>query len=287
MLHKSVFIAILVLALATLACGININLPVTEIKTGPTVTDDLNVPLLSDPKAVADIKLSFGAGNLTVKPGAEEALVSGTATYNVPDFKPVITVDANTVSIEQGSLNLHGIPSFKGNLTNEWKLELGQIPMMLHITAGAYKGVYDLGGLSLTGLSITDGAADTEVSFSEPNKAEMDLFEYTTGASNVTLTGLGNANVANILFRSGAGSYTLDFSGELKRDIQVTVESGISNVVIKVPDGVSAQLTLEGGLSNVVISSSWEKSGGIYVHSGEGHQITIMVKMGAGNLDLH
>jgi hypothetical protein len=286
MLRKPIIAAILVLVLASLACGININLPVQDIKTGPEVTKEISAPLLDDPQAVANVTLSFGAGNLTVGGGAEDVLVSGTATFNVQDFEPKVTTEGKNVRIEQGDLNLQGIPNFQEDIVNEWDLQLNTTPMDLHIGAGAYTGKYELGGLSLQNLTVSDGAADVKMSFSEPNLDEMTLFEYNTGASNVTISNLANANVNTIIFRGGAGSYTLDFGGELKRDMLVSVESGISNITIIIPDGVSAEVTFEGGLSNVSTDKEWDKSGNIYTLAGEGPLIKITIKMGAGNLNL-
>jgi len=286
MLRKPIIAAVLVLVLANLACGININLPVEDLKTGPEVTEDISVPLLDDPEAVADVNLSFGAGNLTVEGGAEDALISGTATYNVQDFKPDVTTEGNSVHIEQGDLNLQGIPNFQDDIVNEWNLQLNTAPMDLHINAGAYSGEYELGGLSLQELTVSDGAADVKIFFSEPNLSEMSLLEYNTGASNVTLNDLANANVDTIIFRSGAGSYTLNFAGELKRDMLVSVESGISNITIIIPEGVSAEVTFEGGLSNVSTDKEWDKSGSTYTLVGEGPLIKLTIKMGAGNLNL-
>ena len=158
--------------------------------------------------------------------------------------------------------------------------------MNLSIQSGAYDGTFEFGGLALTNLSIEDGASHVELAFSEPNQAEMNTFRYTTGASDVKLTGLANANFNLFDFSAGAGDYTLDFSGGLKRDASIKVETGLSNVIIIVPDGVNAMVTVEGGLSNVNAGSGWDRSGEGYRQEGEGPMLTFVVEMGAGNLTL-
>jgi hypothetical protein len=100
------------------------------------------------------------------------------------------------------------------------------------------------------------------------------------------MKGLANANFNNMIFRCGAGSYELGFSGNLARDMNVTVESGISNIVISVPQGVSAKVTFEGGLSGVNADGSWVKTGNTYTQTGSANTIRVDVKMGAGNLTL-
>jgi len=298
-LARKPFLAVfIVIALVTLACGVTI--PV-QVKTGPTVTDTINVPLVQGNTQSYAVTLSFGAGNFTLKPGAEGAVVSGTATYNVEDFKPKVTINKNVtesggtehrsetgvrIQVEQGNLKLGGIPNFKNKVRNDWILQLTDAPMRLSVNGGAYTGRYELGGLSLENLVISDGAADVDLAFSSPNRVDMDTFTYTTGASSVKLTGLANARFAEMKFRCGAGDYLLDFSGSLRFNTIVTIESGLSSVTVVVPVGVSARVTFEGGLANVQVDGEWVKNGDQYTLRGSGPTLTILVTMGAGNLKL-
>jgi hypothetical protein len=284
MIRTPILIVIIILALVTMACGVTINIPIDKITTGPSQIEEIEVA--APDASVVDLTLAFGAGDLEIEPGAEDALVSGTATYNIKDFKPKVTVDEEKVQIETGDLEIHGFPNFSGDIKNEWDLKLGEAPMNLVISAGAYQGKMDLGGLSLKSLEVNDGAANVELKFSEPNQVEMDSLRYTTGASTVSLHELANANFTSMIFRSGAGEYTLDFSGTLKRDAVVTVESGMSDVTIIVPEDVSAKLIFNGGFTNIDISGGWVRSGDGYTLSGAGPTITINVDMGAGNLNL-
>jgi hypothetical protein len=276
--------AILVLSLAVMACGININLPRVNITTGPTVTEDINVPLPADTSSPVNLSLAFGAGKMILNPGSS-GLVSGTFTYNVADFKPTVTQNGSNVRVEQGNWKVTNIPNLT-NIKNEWDLKLGSVPMDLSIDAGAYHAEYQFGGLALTSLTVKDGAAETKMDFSSPNPSEMSLLRYETGASNVSLTNLGNANFDDLEFNCGAGSYTLDFTGALKRDGNVRIQTGVSNTTLLIPDGVPARVTVEGGLSNVTHGSGWTKNGNVYTQSGQGNQLVITVTIGAGNLTL-
>jgi hypothetical protein len=281
---KPLLIVVLILALASMACNFTVNLPERRLRTGPTVVDDIAVEA-PGPGQSANISIAFGAGKLNLSPGAADMLVTGTASYNVPEFKPEVSVSGSRVRIEQGE-QLRVLPNLGRDLVNEWDLQLGDSPMGLRITAGAYEGRYELGGLSIEDLEISDGAAESRLTFTEPNQVEMSSLRYTTGASSVTLEGLANANFADMFFRSGAGSYTLDFSGELQRDATVTIESGLGNVRIVLPPGVPGRLTFDGGLSNVDIGGDWTRSGNDYIQDGSGPQVNFIVKMGAGNLEL-
>jgi hypothetical protein len=248
-------------------------------------SENIDIPA-PDTDEPVQLKIGFGAGELKIGPGAQEALVEGTAEYNVPDLKPETTVQGNQITLETGDLQIEGLPLFGNRYKNEWNLRLGDQLIDLIVDAGAYQGISELGGLSLTSLSINDGASDAQWSFSQPNQVEMELFQYKTGASEVTLNGLANARVDELSFKGGAGNYILDFSGQLEKDMDVNIDAGISNVEIIVPEGVSARLTFEGGLSNVDDRGSWEKSGSTYALEGDGPQINFNVTMGAGNLEL-
>jgi hypothetical protein len=284
--RKMFFIPIIFIAVVSLACSVTFNLPQTNVKTGPTVTDNINIPPLADSTSTANVTLGFGAGKLNLTTGSADALVSGTVTYNVTDFKPVITTNSNDITINQGNLKINGIPSLNSNVVNTWDLTFGTSPMNLVINAGAYEGNFELGGLSLHSLAVTDGASKVDLSFSKPNLIEMTTFKYSTGASQVSVKGLGYANVSDVTFSSGAGGYTLDFSGQLQRDMTVTIESGVSSVTIIVPNGVPVSLSSESSLVSVSTTGGWEQLGNTYQLSGSGYKITIQTKMGAGSLKL-
>jgi hypothetical protein len=276
-MNVKVLSAILVLSIASLACGFSVDLPNLQ-KAGPDVTETITV---ADPESdETRLAISFGAGELKLSPGAK-SLVDGTAIYNVDDFKPEVVENGDRIEIKQGNLN--SIPPLE-DLHNEWDLRLGSAPMDLVISAGAYEGTLELGGLALRSLEINDGASNVDVKFSEPNPVDMSILRYATGASDVTLTGLANANFSTLTFSGGAGNYTLDFSGDLQRDAVVTIDSGFGNVTLIVPEGLNAKVNVEGAAVNVNHGSSWSQNGDDYTQKGEGPTLTFIVKMAAGNL---
>jgi hypothetical protein len=114
----------------------------------------------------------------------------------------------------------------------------------------------------------------------------MSVFRYETGASNVELTGLANVNCATLIFNGGAGDYTLDFSGELTQDLTARVETGFGDLKLVVPEDVDARVTVEGGAINVNHSSGWGQSNRTYTQENTGPTLTIIVKMGAGNVTI-
>ena len=278
-MNVRIILAILVLALASMACGFSIDLP-ERPKAGPDIEESISV---ADPQSdETRLTLSFGAGKLTLSPDPQaKNLVEGTALYNVDDLKPKIQKSGDSIEIRQGDFKR--LPLFE-DMKNEWDFKLSDSPLDLTVQAGAYEGSLELGGLALKSLTVQDGASHVDLSFSDPNQTEMSVLRYETGASDVKLTGLANANFSALTFSGGAGNYTLDFSGELQRDAVVTVESGLGNLSLIIPEDVDAELTLESTAVNINHSSGWAQNGQTYTQHGSGSTLTIVVKMAAGNL---
>lgn len=276
---KYLFAFLMILAMATMACSFSVNIP-TPPTPGPDVTEDITVAVPNADEA--RVKISFGAGELTLSPGAEDMLVEGTATYNVPNFKPEVEESNGLIEIKQGEFQSLNVTDFK----NEWDLKLSETPIDLEINAGAYKGRYEFGGLALTNLTVRDGASDVDVTFSAPNLTDMSVFRYETGASNVVLTGLSNANFATMFFNGGAGDYTLDFSGDLQQEATARVETGFGNLTLIIPEDMDARVTVEGAAINVNHSSGWGQSNQTYTQEGSGPTLILIVKMAAGNVTI-
>jgi hypothetical protein len=114
----------------------------------------------------------------------------------------------------------------------------------------------------------------------------MDKFEYSTGASQVKMTKLANANFKTMSFRSGAGNYLLDFTGILHQDAEVYIESGISRMQIVVPYNMTVELIYSGTLTTISYSGTWENLGSTYFINGTTPKLFIKVEMGAGELIL-
>jgi len=189
------------------------------------------------------------------------------------------------VRVVQGKLEGIGL-ELDRKFVNQWKLRLGSTPMALTLNVGAAAAEVELGGLALTRLIVSQGASGFDLSFSEPNQAEMDTLRLTAGASAMTLSGLANANAEQITFKGGAGTYTLRFDGDLQRDTDVSIDAGLGNFVIVVPEGVNAKATFEGAMTDVDAVHEWALTDDGYVLEGEGFTISFRITMGVGSLGL-
>lgn len=286
MKQKLLLLITLVLLAGSSACGIGIDLPFrSEMKTGPTVSEPIQVSTHGGTSPV-HVTLSFGAGKLTILPNPGQDFISGTATYNVEDFKPEVTAESGKITLKQGNLKLNAFPKINQKIKNEWSLAFSNVPMDLTIKSGGYTGKFEFGGLAITDLHIADGASNVNLSFSTPNPSDMHAFRYETGASNITMENLGHANFQTMIFESGAGNYHLDFSGNLRKDASIFIETGLSRLVISVPENTPASAQFEGSLSQVNVKGAWQKMGDEYLQEGSGPRLTFTIETNAGTVTL-
>ncbi|HVN55327.1 MAG TPA: toast rack family protein [Anaerolineaceae bacterium] len=280
-MKRPLLFALIVLVIASLACSFTVNLPEAQ-RPGPTQTLTVNEAPFG-PGATTQVKIEMGAGTLKLA-GNADGLVQGTVEYNIDKWKPTVTRQDNTLEIKQSTLDNVRIGN---DIQNDWNLKFSStVPMNLSVSAGAYDGNLDLSGLHLRKLDISDGASKSRVTFTSANPEVLSDFHYKTGASQVEMEGLGNANFEQLTFDSGAGNYTLDFTGKLKRDGKVTIHSGVSQITIMIPEGMKASIQTNGGLNNVETNGTWTTEGSNYSTGGEGPEVTIQIDMGVGNLKL-
>lgn len=271
---------ILAVAITLMACSLTINVP--SVETGVTQTFEIDEPLESG-SDTASVNIEMGAGTLDLSGGTEK-LIQGEVIYNVKSWKPTLTRAGNSITIKQENTTTVGIPD--GTIKNKWTVQLGSIPMDLSLSTGAYEGNLNLSGLSITSLSIRDGASKSTIQFDTPNPVEMSILSYKTGASQVSLKGLGNANVDQVSFDGGVGSYELDFTGDLTKDVNVTIKSGMSDIKLIFPTGCRANVVINGGLSNVDINGTWSVTNNSYSFGTTGPVVNVIIDMAVGNLQL-
>jgi hypothetical protein len=292
-MRKTAFLLVGITAsLATLACSFNFlplrtSIRMDKLETGPTVAEEVEIPV-PDAEVKTSLEILMGAGELYVRPGAENALLQGTVSYNVEEFAPHIITEYGYIQLRQGEEESgeYTFPDISGDVENTWDLRLGDEAMELILTVGASRSDIELGGLAINDLRVTQGASDFELSFSEANRIEMSTLRFTGGASDAELNGLANANAREIFFTGGAGRYTLDFSGDLQDDMYVKIEAGLGEVIIIVPEGIAGRIEFEGALADVDAYDDWHRSGDTYTLEGTGARITFEISMGLGSLQL-
>jgi hypothetical protein len=284
-------IVLTMLVLATLACSFSANIGVEDVDTGPTVVEDIDIQAPESDGAPL-FMLQIGFGELNIRPGSHDAMVSGAVTYNVDRYPPQVRMEGSTAILQQGDDDDFSgpditLPRFRDeDVKYEFDLTLGAMPMQLEINAGATDSEIELGGLSIEGLTMSQGAAEINLAFSELNQSVMNTMAINAGAGELTLEGLANANAEVMDFSGGAGEYRISFDGDLQRDMHATIDAGVGQLTIIVPEGVSAVVEFDGGVSDVNIFGGWSQSGDTYTLEGSGPTITLRVSMGVGEFNL-
>lgn len=291
MTRRAILLPLSLLAAAVLACSFTFDLPSTgDGATGPLMSRAIEIPLPGGDSI--DLQLAFAAGELKLARGSGDYLVQGTAEWNVDQLEPTIEQSDDRVVLASGELDdLTDLDfnfdfNFDGDATNRWDLRLAPVPMDLTISAGAYDGEMDLGGLAMKNLEISTGASETELEFSAPNQVEMQRFSYNTGASSLRLIDLANANFTQMHFSGGAGDFHIDLGDELMRDAELTIDAALSQIVLIVPQNMNVELTVEGALANVEVPSSFTRSGDSYRQQGSGPALSVRIQIGAGEVQI-
>ena len=179
-------LVLVVLVLGNTSCDIG-SVTVGDIKTGPTITEEINVPV-PDGAATSEVEISMGAGDLSVDVGVIDELVRGKVAYNVEEIKPTIQISGNQVLIEQGDIEAKRIPLGNwSDVENHWALTLGKAPMVLTVNAGAAQAeLTSLADLSASDITIRGGAGDFRLDFGGDLKQDMRV-AIDAGAAKVTI----------------------------------------------------------------------------------------------------
>lgn len=276
--YRNIFL-IGVVGLFSLACSMTV--PNNPPSIGEKQTMKISEPVPAD-KEVTTAVIRMGAGKLNLNGGSDQ-LIEGSVVYNVPALAPTLTTGDHTLTISQVA-ELHASPG--SDMINDWTLTLGKTPLDLSINAGAYEGKMDLGGVPLTRLTIRDGASKDVINFSKVNPEKMTLLSYFTGASDVQMLNLANANFDQMRFEGGAGNFKLDFSGTLQRNAHVEIIGGVNNIQISIPKGMPTKIDLSKSFSNIDTDGTWTIHHKVYETEGNGPMLTMDVQSGMANVQL-
>src|SRR5918999_816288 len=172
---------------------------------------DVAYPVAED----LSLRVALGACRFAARLGEGESWVAGICHDPTDKRSPRILDEGSSVTITEAEPSFERIPAVFGGVPR-YELEFGkQRPFALTIETGASEFNLDLGGVPLSRLTVRQGAGKFELGFSE-----------------MRLSG-------------GAAGYELDFGGELSRDAQVNVETGLSVVEISLQATTAAKIFAE------------------------------------------
>ncbi len=270
------------------------NILSNNITIRETVSEDVHIPA---PKSdtTSRLNLEIATGTVVINSGTTDALLTGTATYNVAMLEPkVVSVGSNIRLTHAGDVKdlllLTAYDFINTEVKNEWDLQLGKTPVALNITSDSADGLVELGSISLVDLAISQGAAGSfDLSFLEANQVEMETLDFSGGLTKrVSLTGLANARVKNINFTSHlTNEAILDFSGKLQNDMNVHIygDEAIAMTII-IPKDTNAEILINQESKTLDIPETWQKKDKSYLMEGDGPLIFIEIDAPVDSLKL-
>jgi len=132
------------------------------------------------------------------------------------------------------------------------------------------------------GLPALQGITDyrNEWNLRLSNEVPMDLrVEMGAGTGDLQLAGL---SLTGLDINAGAGEYTVDLSGDWAHDLDVSIETGATGIIVRLPSDVGARVTVEAG-PHTVEAPGLTKDGEVYTNAAYGvSDVTLQIKIEAG-----
>jgi len=195
---------------------------------------------LKDSAAVIDVRITYAAGKLTVRPvSGTNALYNMSLKYDAAHGEPVANWDAARNALQLGVKFAKGSRNRGDSDGGALRTDLSTVPpLYLTLELGAVAGDLQLGGLRLVGLRLKAGAADVSAHWDEPNRERMHALTIDAGAASLKLVQAGNANTDRIVANVGVGALEIDLGGNWTRDIDMTANVAMGKLDLRLPNDV-------------------------------------------------
>ena len=160
----------------------------------------------------------------------------------VPDFNYRVTGDRGRLDVSLSTAkevdeNV-SLPDLGSVKEAKWNLYFGDaVPMDLKFELGGTASDIDLSGIPVRTLRLELEASKGSMRFTEPNPVEMDYLQIVSGASDLSISGLGYSRADRLRFEGGMGKFELDFTdnAEALRGSVADVEIGMAAIDIYLP----------------------------------------------------
>lgn len=198
--------------------------------------------------------LEYGAGSLSIGPGQPAELYRMDLSYDNDRFVPLSDYEAGRGSVRLG-LRASGDAGVRVVSRNQLQQQAAvafspRVDLALDLALGAVDADVELGGLRVTSLALKSGASRTAVRFSQPNPAHCRRAEFSAGAAELTVIGLGNSRCDTIEFEGGIGKVTLDFGGSWSSNARVHVKMAVGELTLRLPRRVGVRIAMDKFLSS-------------------------------------
>lgn len=198
-----------------------------------------------------DVAVTYGAGRFQVQPADPGVLYRTRLRYDEEAFEPVTEFDGGRLRVGARALD-GGFRIARNRSGGELELHLSRdVVLDLRLELGAVRTRVELGGLSISDLSIATGASDSRITISEPNPIRMERARMEVGAADFRVQQIGNLNVERLQVDAGVGDVVLDFTGQWRDDGAVEVKMGLGRLRLRFPRGLGVRLEREAFLTSL------------------------------------
>lgn len=205
----------------------------------------------SPPPTRADV--SFGAGRVILRAGDGADLYRMRLRYDSERFAPRQAYDPRTGHLALGleSVGRGGIRvTSRAQLDQVARFEFAPaVPLDLTAHLGASEASLDLGGLTLTELTVRSGGVRGIVDFSGPTLGDCRRATFSVGGSELDVLRLANAGCREVVVDGNVGRAVLDFGGAWRSDVRVEAALAMGHLTLRVPEGTGLRITAERFLS--------------------------------------
>ncbi|MFN8576571.1 MAG: hypothetical protein U0354_06915 [Candidatus Sericytochromatia bacterium] len=136
-----------------------------------------------------------------------------------------------------------------------------KVKLYMKVKFGGGKALFDFTDLKIKRLRLSSGASDTRICFNKFNTEELDYLKIESGASNLSIIGISNANCSEIDLNLGASNATLDFSGQLNKEIYCEAVMRVGRLQLLVPREYGVKLKTTDKLANLSLPDFYSKDG--------------------------
>ncbi len=226
-----------------------------------TVTP-IAIPFPDDLSVRPRLRLTLAPIRLRISAADQEEWLTGSFTDPTGQMPLTVQTDGANVRITSSK----NVTAFRKPKAPVLELKFStRRPFALSLDLGASDHTQvDLGGLPLSETDIKIGAGQAKFDFSTPNPHEMDIFTLKAGAAELSLTGLGNSGARRIDLDGGAASVTIDFGGQLARDLDASIRTGMAATEVIVPKTTAARIRTRTALSGVKVGDGFTVKDGAY-----------------------
>jgi hypothetical protein len=211
-----------------------------------------------------ELRIALGPCRVRIAPGRGPLWASGRYEDPTGVLPLQVTSEGSQGRVSQMPTP-RSLPSSARPPSLDLQLGTGR-PYQLVIDGGANETVADLGGVPLTGLAVHHGAGRLDIDFSVANQTELAAIDIAAGGVAMDMRNLANANFAVLTVSGGAAQYRLEFGGELRRDGEVKLNTGVASVEVRLPAGTAARVRSSSVLGALDVGDGFLTRDGAYLN---------------------